>query len=380
MTIVDVEIAMLDAGYLRSTLFQQRLASPMSAFAEFAANRALWMWPSEKVITILRDKDGVEGVSITNGGRVVATILHDQFARLIRGRAADDIAEIWEILVRSSLPFDRSGYAMMAVAAVDIALWDMKSKRERQTLTTLTGGVRNRDLRAYVTTGVPERFAQTAFSGIKVPIPGGPHDGPDGVAENIAIVRRAREAAGDDRDVMIDAFMAWDVDYTLRMFEALQPYRVRWFEDPLPPNNIRDFEALKRAGGDALHLALGNFSFSRWDCNELLSAGVVSVLQPDIAWCGGVTEALRIVALANMRQTDVIFHNTSEQPWALALSQSQPGVCEVEYVDRDSDSMLHQLFEGGASVIGARVIDDGTVGHSLSSRARGAMTAFEPSR
>jgi L-rhamnonate dehydratase len=348
MTAVRIEaidVGILEAGHLASELFRARLASPMSPFPEFAAARGSWMWPAEKVVTRIRDAAGREGASVTSGGSIVAAIVGQQFRRLLLGRDADDIDTAWEIARRSILPFDRSGFAMMAVAAIDIALWDLRALRRGCRLRDLLGNPAGALPRRYVTTMHPERFAGSDFSGIKVPMPCGPADGTEGIAANLAAIAAARAAAGDGRDVMLDAFMAWDVDYTLRMLDVLRPHRVRWFEDPLPPDDIAAHVRLKHRAGDALTLALGNFAFSRWDCKALLDEGVVSILQPDVAWAGGITETLRIVALARDAGVPVILHNGAEQPWAVEMSCALDCITELECVDRDGGGFAGGLFE-----------------------------------
>src|SRR5215212_11053336 len=167
MKINSVEVFLLEAGYLASRLFQRKQASPMNIFPEFAANRSLWMWPPEKVVTLVRSDD-LTGISVTNGGAVVATIVRDQFGRLLLGRDASDCDTAWDIMVRSVSPFDNSGFAMMAVSAIDIALWDLRSKSSSKHLCELLGGDGSaRSLRAYATTSDPDAFSGSHFSGIK---------------------------------------------------------------------------------------------------------------------------------------------------------------------------------------------------------------------
>jgi L-rhamnonate dehydratase len=305
---------------------------------------------------------------------VVAAIVANQFARLIAGRDCSDIAEAWEMCFSAVLPFDRSGVAMMAVAAVDLALWDLEARIGAAALLDLLGGCRHARLPAYVTTVRPEAFAGSGFRGIKIPIPFGPEGGEDGIRANIAAVAAARAAAGPDRDVAIDVFMAWDVDYTLRMAEALRPYRLRWIEDPLPPTDIDAYVRLHRGLAGETALALGNFCFSRWDCLPLLEAGVAGVLQPDVAWAGGLTECRRIAELAARRNVPVILHNAGEQPWAMTLSAALPAATEIEHVDRGDGSLLHGLFDGGPAVADGWVaFDPPPPPYRLSAQARARL-------
>lgn len=376
MKVTQVDVYLLDAGYLQSPLFQRRVASPMSRFPDFAGQRATWMWPPQKVVTIVRGDGEQEGVSVTNGGPVVAAIVKNQFARLIAGRDCSDIPTIWEMCFSAVLPFDRSGFAMMAVAAIDIALWDLRTRTGAAGLLDLLGGRRHASLPAYVTTMRPEAFAASGFKGIKVPMPYGPEGGEEGVAANVAAVAAARAAAGPARDVTIDAFMAWDVDFTLRMAEALRPFRLRWIEDPLPPTDVEAYAVLHRRLAGETALALGNFCFSRWDCLQLLDAGVVGVLQPDVAWAGGLTECRRIAALAAARGVPVILHNAAEQPWAVTMGATLAGETEIEHVDRGDGSLLHGLFEGGPAVVDGRVAYDAPVpAYRLSAHARERLVA-----
>jgi L-rhamnonate dehydratase len=188
-------------------------------------------------------------------------------------------------------------------------------------------------------------------------------------------VAEARAAAGDARDVAIDVFMAWDVDFTLRMAEALAPYRLRWIEDPLPPTDVDGYVALHSALGGQTALALGNFCFNRWDCRQLLDAGVADILQPDVAWAGGLTECRRIAALAAQKNIPVILHNASEQPWAVAMSATLAGPTEIEHVDRGGGSLLHALFEGDLAIADGAVRYDRGAGHTqLSAQALSRLT------
>ncbi|MBL8835867.1 MAG: hypothetical protein JNL66_06455, partial [Alphaproteobacteria bacterium] len=222
----------------------------------------------------------------------------------------------------------------------------------------------------------PEAFAASRFKGIKVPMPYGPEGGEDGVKANVAAVAAARAAAGPERDVAIDVFMAWDVDFTLRMAEALRPFRLRWIEDPLPPTDIDAYVRLHRRLAGETALALGNFCFTRWDCLQLLDAGVVGVLQPDVAWAGGLTECRRIAATAAVRGVPVILHNAAEQPWAVTMSAALEGETEIETVDRGDGSLLHGLFEGGPAVVDGRVAYDvRTPAYRLSAHARDRLVA-----
>jgi L-rhamnonate dehydratase len=355
MRIASVSAIAFDAGFQRQDLLTRRIASPMSRWPRFAERRASWMWPFKKAVVRVVDTDGCVGWSCTNGGEVVALIINRQLARIAEGAEVEDYAALWSQMFHSLLPFDRSGLAGMAVGAVDIALWDLRARRAGVALVDLLGGARVDSMTCYATTTAPEAQAPIPWWGLKAAMPHGPEAGADGLAENVALLRRFREAAGPDRRVMLDAYMAWDADYTLRLSEAATDLDIYWIEDPLPPQDIDGLRRLRARGGPGLRLALGNFCFNRWDCKALLDEGLVDVLQPDVAWAGGVTEALEIIAMAGKAGVPVILHNSYEQPWALALAAATIPDPVVEFVDRGAVSELYGLMGSPPARYGGRI-------------------------
>ncbi|UWQ19821.1 enolase C-terminal domain-like protein [Jannaschia sp. M317] len=344
MKILAVTARAVDCGFQKQALQTSRVASPMSRFPQFAERRSSWMWPTKKVFLRIETEDGLTGWSCTNGGEVVELILNAHLARLLDGQDAGDIDLLWDQMVAALLPNDRSGFAMMAVAAVDIALWDLRAKRAAVPLVDVLGGARTDTLRTYATTPQPDALAGGAWAGLKAAAPYGPEAGAEGLAENVALMHRFAKAAGPETPIMIDAFMAWDADYALRFAEAMADLPLAWLEDPLPPNDIDGLIRLRDGMDPSVPLALGNFAFSRSDCAELMRAGVAGILQPDVAWAGGITEALRILDMAAETDTPVILHNTCEQPWSLSLAAARQDDALVEFVDRGAQSPLYGLI------------------------------------
>ncbi|MBV6634299.1 MAG: hypothetical protein KI788_00130 [Mameliella sp.] len=344
MKITSITARAVDCGFNRQALQTSRVASPMSRFPRFAEQRSSWMWPTKKVFVRVTGEDGSTGWGCTNGGEIVEMIVNEHLSRLLLGEEVGDLALLNDQMTASLLPNDRSGFAMMAVAGVDVALWDLSAKAAEQPLVDLLGGTGVDDLPVYMTTPRPEAFSGGSFHGLKAAAPYGPESGQDGLQANVALMRRFAEAAGPDIPIMIDAFLAWDADYTLRFAEAVADLPVAWIEDPIPPQDIEGLQRIRNGMDPGIALALGNFAFSRADCADLLRAGVVGVLQPDVAWAGGITEALHILDLAKAARVPVILHNTCEQPWALALAAARQTNALVECVDRGETSALYELM------------------------------------
>lgn len=362
MKIAEVTARAIDVGFQKQALQTTRVASPMSRFPRFAEQRASWMWPTKKAFVRIETEDGLFGWSCTNGGEIVELIVNAQLSRLLHGEDPTQIETLWDQMAAALLPNDRSGFAMMAVAAIDIALWDLKARAEARSLVDLLGGAKRETLPVYVTTSAPEAVAIRTRHGLKAAAPFGPEAGDEGLRANVDLLRRFAAAAGHGVPVMIDAFMAWDADYTLRFAEAARDLPLVWIEDPLPPNDIDGMLKLRREMDPALTLALGNFAFSRADCAELLHYGLPGILQPDVAWAGGITETLRILDMASDAGVPVILHNTCEQPWALAVAAARQADPLVEFVDRGPTSPLYSLMGDRAA------ISDGSVTVSQSTK------------
>lgn len=361
MKIVSIEARAIDRGFQNQVLQTTRVASPMSRFPRFGEKRASWMWPTKKVFVRIVTEDGTAGWSCTNGGEIVAMIVNDHLSRLLVGEPVDDIATLWDQMFFSLLPCDRSGFSMMAISSVDIALWDLTAKTKQQPLVELLGGAAQPTLPVYITTPQPEVHGDAGWYGLKAAAPFGPETGQVGLESNVDYLRQFRDVAGPDVPIMVDAFMAWDAEYTLQFLDAARDLNLSWVEDPIPPYDIEGMQRIKAEMDDSVSLALGNFAFSRWDCADLLREKLVDVLQPDVAWAGGVSETLRILDMASSADVPVILHNTCEQPWALALAAARQTDAMVEFVDRGAESQLYGLMGAPAEFARGRV----TISHEI---------------
>lgn len=355
MNIARITARAVDCGFNSQKLQTTRVASPMSRFPRFAEQRASWMWPTKKTFVRVEGEDGTIGWGCTNGGEIVEMIVNEHLSRLIVGEDTGDLRGLHDQMAASLLPNDRSGFAMMAVAAVDIALWDLTARIEGKPLVELLGGSDKTTLPVYMTTTRPDAFRDSAWHGLKAAAPFGPESGQEGLDANVALMRRFRDAAGPDVPIMIDAFLAWDADYTLRFAEATADLGLAWIEDPVPPQDVDAMVRIRTEMDPRIALALGNFAFSHADCADLLRTGVVGVLQPDVAWAGGISETLRILELADRERVPAILHNTCEQPWALALAAACQGDAMVECVDRGETSPLYELMGARPDLVDGHV-------------------------
>jgi L-rhamnonate dehydratase len=165
--------------------------------------------------------------------------------------------------------------------------------------------------------------------------------------ENEARGRRAREAFGPERDIMVDAWMSWDVEYTLRMAERLERYGVRWIEEPLPPDDLEGM-AFVRERIKPMLLATGEHEYTRWGFKDLIEHGAADVLQPDVTWSGGITEMRKICALAAAYNLPVIPHVGGCFSYHLVMAHTNCPLVEylVYGAEGDQFAPVYPMFDG----------------------------------
>lgn len=236
----------------------------------------------------------------------------------------------------------RSGLLLKAISVIDCALWDLKGKAWRQPVYRLLGGPTRDKVPAYASmlgfSTEPENAAARAveykakgFSVQKWFFRHGPGDGEAGLTRNLAMAQAVREAVGDEYTLMFDAFMGWDLAYATRMVQALEPLRPRWLEEPLPPERVSEFRRLRAAS--RVPIATGEHVYTRWQTKELLVHEAVDVLQNDPDWTGGITELVKIAALASSFGVPLVAHGHSLLPALhVAASQSPATVPLVEFL------------------------------------------------
>lgn len=314
-----------------SWLSESLVANPMSSYPAYRARRSSWLpsWGPEVLVRVETDA-GLVGIGGTAPAPAKAMV-EGHFARLLAGQNPFDVEVLWDQLFRSSLPYGRKGLPVMAISAVDIALWDLIGQATGQPLWRLLGGKARDPIPAYSTGNDVARYQALGFRAFKLAMPHGPADGWAGMKANLALVEATRAAVGPDAELMLDCYMAWTVEYTLRMAELIAPYRVRWIEECLPPDDYDGYAFLTRTvRGTAI--ATGEHEYTRWGFKELIARGCCHILQPDVAWVGGITEARKVAAIASAWGLEVIPHAGGLQPWALHFVASQPNCPWAECV------------------------------------------------
>ncbi|MEQ1772346.1 MAG: mandelate racemase/muconate lactonizing enzyme family protein [Burkholderiales bacterium] len=246
--------------------------------------------------------DGITGEGVT--GRFlaaeVAHLLNGGIATALKGVSALDIEAITTQLTKKFNPRASTGVFVSAMSALDLALWDIKGKALGQPVARLIGGARNA-VSAYATVGLPaftepeligacETALASGFQGVKILVGAG-----RSIDEDAKRIHAARAAIGN-APLMLDANCAYTVAEAKQLATLVADCDIAFFEEPLRGNDIPSLAELRRA--TSIPLASGQMIQSVTWFRDVLAAGALDILQPNAAFCGGITAMLRILALA----------------------------------------------------------------------------------
>jgi L-alanine-DL-glutamate epimerase-like enolase superfamily enzyme len=358
MRIADVRLRFVSGRMpFDGTFWEERLIRPTDIYPEYH-RQGPDVLPklddgSYRIETFFVELESDEG-AIGIGGpisRDQAFIIDTDLRRHLVG--ADPLAHerVWDTLYRASV-HGRKGVTMMAISAVDCAIWDLKGRYFNAPVYRLLGGPTRTEIPAYASalgySIEPERAAERArelvrqgYRATKWFFRHGPQDGPEGMVRNAQLVSALRGAIGDEVDLMLDCWMSWDVPYTIAMAARLEDYEPRWLEEPVLPDKIESYATIRRSV--SIPISGGEHEYTRWGLKQYMDAEAVDVLQPDIYWAGGITEMLKICALASTYDLPVIPHGHST-PASAHLIASQPvSTCPMlEYLVKWNE--IHQFF------------------------------------
>lgn len=247
---------------------------------------------------------------------VTKAVIEHHLAPMLVGENPLDIAYLWERMYRQTLPFGRKGSGMAAISAIDLALWDILGKHTDLPVFRLLGGPIKDRIPVYASrlyaqpldslAAEAEIYRQQGFSMMKLRFGWGPKDGLDGIKRNLDLVRTLRETVGDGVDIMADAYMGWTLDYAKRMLPLLAPYNLRWLEEPLIADDIAGYAELRAM--NIIPISGGEHEFTLRGFRDVVEQRAMDVIQFDINRVGGITQAQKIVALAEAFDISVIPH------------------------------------------------------------------------
>jgi len=296
---------------------------------------------------------------------------------LLIGEDPWDVERLWQHMYRKTMAYGRKGISMVAISAVDIALWDLLGKSAGQPVYRLLGGRTKTRIPVYASrlysvelsalAAEAKRYKEEGYQAMKLRFGWGPADGARGMQQNVALVRTVREAIGDEIDLMADAYMGWSLDYAKRMLPLLEPFYLRWLEEPVIPDDIQGYAELKSYG--RIPIAGGEHEVTLHGFRDLLEARALDYIQFDTNRVGGISQARKIAALAEAYSVPVIPHAGQMHNYHVVMASLNSPMAEYfPMVDVEvGNELFWYIFRGEPKAKhGSIDLDDNTPGLGLS--------------
>jgi L-rhamnonate dehydratase len=264
--------------------------------------------------------------------RDAAIVVREDLRPFLMGKDALAGEALWDEMYRSNR-HSRAGFFIMAISAVDNALWDLRGRYYGIPVYRLLGGPTRDSVEVYASclgfSLEPEAVRSRCLSlkkdgyrNQKWFMAYGPGSGPEGMRKNVELVQILRETLGDDTELMFDAYSGWDLGYALEWAHQVEKYRPRWIEEASHPEKEESFAILHRS--TSIPIASGEHFYGRWEVERYLQAGGLSVVQADPEWCGGISELLKIGTVASLHDVPVIPHGHCLHAAMHAIASQSP--------------------------------------------------------
>ncbi|WP_439627121.1 mandelate racemase/muconate lactonizing enzyme family protein [Shinella sp.] len=311
----------------------------------------------------IRCTDGSTGIGICHGGTryggLATTAVRELFRPLLIGEDAHRTEGLWQAMYQDSLLNGRTGAVMRALSAVDIALWDRNARKSGLPLWRYLGAVSKGTIPTYASGGYyadgksahdlgdeVAGYVAAGFKAVKIKI------GAAAPSVDLARVAAARAALGDDGLLLLDANNAWNnLASALKTLRPMLDYRPFLIEEPFGPDDNDNHARL--AAALPVSIATGELVAGRWGHRELMERARITVLQPDVAVCGGVTEFRKIAATAASSGVAIAPH--SLQDIHAHLVASTQNALFLEYFPDDAIVPVGKLFDRRLQLRGGNV-------------------------
>lgn len=272
----------------------------------------------DTIIVRVQTDEGITGYGEAHPGRspgAVTSLIHSTIAPMLVGMQATDVVGAWQRVHRMQLSSHGLGAgAALALSGIDMALWDIRGKAANMPLYQLLGGTRRR-LPAYaggIALGYQpkeslaeeaQEYVARGYKALKLRLG-------DGVQNDIDRLRHVRHVLGEGVDILSDANTVFTMADARRVLPVLADIRAGWLEEPFA---CHDFASYREAAKitPLVPLAAGENHYTRFEFAQLLEAGAVQVWQPDLSKCGGITEGVRIAAIASAWRIPVHPHSSA---------------------------------------------------------------------
>jgi L-rhamnonate dehydratase len=298
------------------------IASPMAKYSAYRQSRqAFGLNVLGTLVVEIEADNGVVGFAVTTGGEPGAWIVERHLARFLEGADVTETERIWEQMYLSTLFYGRKGLVVNTISCVDLALWDLLGKLRDEPVYQLLGGAVRDELTFYATGARPDVAKQLGFIGGKMPLHHGPAEGEEGLKANLMQLADMRSKTGEDFWLMYDCWMSLDANYATRLANAAAEYELKWIEEALLPDDYWGYAELRRNVPRGMMVTTGEHESTRWGFRMLLEMECADIIQPDVGWCGGLSELLKISALADARGVLVVPHGSSIYSYHFSITR-----------------------------------------------------------
>ena len=315
-------------------------------------------WDATTVVVVHIDAAGQRGIGWTYGSSACASVVHELLEPAVIGTSALDVPRAWEAMVRSIRNQGRPGISSMAIAAVDVAMWDLKAKLMGLPLHALLGAARD-EVPVYGSggfTSLPDdglvsqlvAWVEAGIPRVKMKIGAGWGAGAPGDVDRVRLVR---DAMGPEPELYVDANGAYDRKQAVRVAGRLEAAGVTWFEEPVSSDDLEGLRVVRAA--TSIDVAAGEYGY---DLAYFARMGpCIDVLQADASRCAGITEWLRAAAVAASFSLPISSH--CAQSLHVAAACAVPNLRHVEYF-ADHAHADRRLFDGVLEPIGGSLRPD----------------------
>lgn len=347
LKIKDVEIWRYTGTFERNAQPYQGQVTPLTAYDEYrlspypedTSSRKESYEHSNLYIRILTD-NGPEGFYGLIDPPAAHVVLRDLKSFLV-GKDPLAIETLWDQMYRGNR-HSRAGHYMMAISAVDNALWDLRGRYFGVPVYQLLGGPTRDKVEVYASclgfSVIPEHVREKTqelknrgFNYQKWFFANGLADGTEGLLKNVELVKTLRETLGENYEFMFDAFNGWDLNYALSWAKKAEEYRPYWIEEAFHTDKVDSFVELRES--TSIPVATGEHFYNRWEVKDFLSRGAIDVIQADPEWCGGVSELVKICTLASSFDIRVVPHGHNIHAALHVVASQSPMTCPLcEYL------------------------------------------------
>jgi L-alanine-DL-glutamate epimerase-like enolase superfamily enzyme len=329
-----------------STLVDRLAVTAATVPTDLPESDGTLAWDKTTIVIVEANSGSVSGIGYTYADPSTASLIETMLRGIVEGRDAMDIFGTWNAMVHAIRNLGRSGISSMAISAVDIALWDLKSKLLRLPLVKLMGAVRTSipvygsgGFTSYSNDQLQRQLGRWVESGIRmVKMKVGRE--PQRDAER---VRCARAAIGKEASLFVDANGAYSRKQALSLACCFKESDISWFEEPVSSDDLEGLRLIRDNAPEDVAIAAGEYGYDAWYFRRMLDAGAVDVLQADATRCGGITGFLQANVLCTAYNLPLSAHTAPAIHMHACCAATK--AVHVEYF-HDHSRIENLIFDG----------------------------------